>query len=39
MSRVRLTAALFGAVFGFFLVWSGLSDPDVIRRMLLLQQA
>jgi hypothetical protein len=39
MTRVRVTAALLGAVFGFFLAWGRLSDPDVIRRMLLLQQA
>jgi uncharacterized membrane protein YedE/YeeE len=36
---VRLTAALLGAVFGFVLAWGRLSDPDVIRRMLLLQEA
>jgi uncharacterized membrane protein YedE/YeeE len=39
MTRVRVTAALLGATFGFFLTWGRLSDPDVIRRMLLLQQA
>jgi uncharacterized membrane protein YedE/YeeE len=39
MTRAGVTAALLGGVFGFFLAWGRLSDPDVIRRMLLLQQA
>lgn len=39
MNRVRLAAAAIGAVFGFTLVWSGLSDPDVIRHALLLDDA
>jgi uncharacterized membrane protein YedE/YeeE len=38
-ARVRAVAAGFGATFGFFLAWGRLSDPDVIRRMLLLQDA
>jgi len=38
-ARVRLAAVGFGATFGFFLAWGRLSDPDVIRRMLLLQDA
>jgi uncharacterized membrane protein YedE/YeeE len=38
-ARVRLVSVAFGAVFGFFLTWGRLSDPDVIRRMLLLQEA
>jgi uncharacterized membrane protein YedE/YeeE len=42
VSRAALTsvaAVAFGAIFGFFLAWGRLSDPDVIRRMLLLQEA
>jgi uncharacterized membrane protein YedE/YeeE len=35
----RVAAAALGATFGFFLAWGRLSDPDVIRRMLLLQDA
>jgi uncharacterized membrane protein YedE/YeeE len=38
-ARIRAVAAGFGAAFGFFLAWGRLSDPDVIRRMLLLQDA
>ena len=37
--RVRAVAALFGAAFGFMLAWAGMSDPDAIRRMLLLEEA
>lgn len=37
--RVRLAAAGFGAVFGFVLAWTQMTDPDVIRRMLLLEDA
>jgi uncharacterized protein len=36
---VRLAAGLVGVAFGFMLSWSGLSDPDVIRRGLLFQEA
>jgi uncharacterized membrane protein YedE/YeeE len=39
VTRVRLVAAALGAVFGFVLTWGRLSDPDVIRKMLLLQEA
>lgn len=37
--RTRLPAAAVGIVFGFTLVWSGMSDPDVIRRGLLFDEA
>jgi uncharacterized protein len=36
---VRLVAGLVGICFGFLLSWSGLSDPDVIRRGLLFEEA
>ena len=36
---VRLAAAGFGAVFGFVLAWTQMTDPDVIRTMLLLEDA
>jgi hypothetical protein len=36
---MRAVAAGLGAVFGFLLVWSGMSDPDVIRRALLFQES
>ena len=39
MTRVGATAVGLGAVFGFVLAWSGMTDPDVIRRMLLLEDA
>ncbi len=39
LMRVKLVAVSFGLVFGFVLSWSTLSDPDSIRRMLLLQDA
>lgn len=41
MTRARfpVAAAGFGVVFGFALAWSRLSDPDVIRRALLLEDA
>lgn len=39
MARVRLVAAGFGAVFGFVLAWTQMTDPDVIRSMLLLEDA
>jgi uncharacterized membrane protein YedE/YeeE len=39
VKRARLASLALGAVFGFFLAWGRLSDPDVIRRMLLLQEA
>lgn len=36
---VRLVAGLVGLCFGFVLSWSGLSNPDVIRRGLLFEEA
>lgn len=41
MTRARLpmAAAGFGIAFGFVLAWSRLSDPDVIRHALLLEEA
>lgn len=38
-ARLPLAAAGFGVTFGFVLAWSRLSDPDVIRRALLLEEA
>ncbi|MET0558145.1 MAG: DUF6691 family protein [Solirubrobacterales bacterium] len=35
----RLCALAIGVVFGFVLCWSGMSDPDVIRGALLLEQS
>jgi uncharacterized membrane protein YedE/YeeE len=39
MTRVRAAALGLGLVFGFALSWSGMTDPDLIRQMLLLQDA
>jgi hypothetical protein len=39
MIRVRLTAVALGLAFGFVLAWTQMTDPDVIRRMLLLEDA
>jgi hypothetical protein len=39
MTRVRGTAIGLGGVFGFALAWSGMTDPDLIRSMLLLEDA
>jgi uncharacterized membrane protein YedE/YeeE len=39
MMAARALAAATGVVFGFMLAWSGLSDPDVIRRALLLEDS
>ena len=39
MNGIRATAIGLGVVFGFALAWSGMTDPDVIRRMLLLEDA
>ena len=36
---IRAAAATVGVVFGFTVAWSGLSDPDVIRRGLLFEEA
>ena len=33
----RLAVGTIGAVFGFVLAWSGMANPDVIRRGLLLE--
>jgi uncharacterized membrane protein YedE/YeeE len=35
----RLAAASAGAAFGFLLAWTQMTDPDAIRRMLLLEDA
>jgi uncharacterized membrane protein YedE/YeeE len=37
--RLPLAAGGFGGAFGFVLAWSRLSDPDVIRSALLLEEA
>ena len=34
----RIAVGCIGAVFGFVLAWSGMADPDVIRRGLLLDE-
>jgi uncharacterized protein len=39
MNRVRLTAIGLGGAFGFALAWSGMTDPDLIRRMLVLEDS
>ena len=39
MNRVRAASVLFGVAFGFLLSWGTLTDPDTIRRMLLLEEA
>lgn len=39
MMRIRNAAVVLGVVFGFALAWSGMTDPDLIRRMLLLEDA
>ena len=36
---MRLAGLLVGLVFGVVLCWSGMSDPDVIRGALLLEEA
>jgi uncharacterized membrane protein YedE/YeeE len=36
---IRIAAAGFGVAFGFLLAWTQMTDPDVIRRMLLLEDA
>jgi uncharacterized membrane protein YedE/YeeE len=35
--RTKLAALLLGIPFGFTIAWTGLDDPQVIRRMMLLQ--
>lgn len=37
--RPNLLALLFGTAFGFVLAWARVTDPAVIGRMLLLQEA
>jgi uncharacterized membrane protein YedE/YeeE len=37
--RTKLVGLLFGVLFGFVMAWAHLSDPKVIREMLLLQSA
>ena len=39
MTATRAAGAVVGVVFGFTLVWSGMSDPDVIREALLFEDA
>ena len=39
MTRVRIAVVVLGIVFGFTLAWSGMTDPDLIRSMLLLEDA
>ncbi len=36
---VRLVGLAFGVGFGFLMSWAGLSEPGVIRNMLLLREA
>ena len=38
-ARVRGASVASGLAFGFMLAWAGLADPDVIRAMLLLEDA
>jgi uncharacterized membrane protein YedE/YeeE len=39
MTRTRIAGLAIGIVFGVVLSWSGMSDPDVIRHALLLEDA
>lgn len=39
MTRIKLVCVALGAVFGFLLAWARMSDPDVIRDMLLLKSS
>jgi hypothetical protein len=39
MMRIGTAAVALGVGFGFILAWSGMTDPDLIRRMLLLEDA
>lgn len=39
MIGARVTAVALGLAFGFVLAWTQMTDPDVIRRMLLLEEA
>jgi uncharacterized membrane protein YedE/YeeE len=38
-ATVRAVSVVFGIAFGFVLAWAGLANPDVIREMLLLEDA
>lgn len=35
--KVRLAALLLGLPFGFVIAWSGMNNPDVIRKMMLFE--
>lgn len=35
--RVRLAAFVLGLPFGFAIAWTGMNEPDVIRKMMLFQ--
>jgi uncharacterized protein len=37
--KTKIVGALAGSAFGFVLAWSRVTDPEVIRRMLLLMEA
>ncbi len=39
MTAIRLVATGLGTAFGFVLAWAGMTNPDVIQRMLLLEEA
>jgi hypothetical protein len=39
MNKVRTASALLGVAFGFLLSWGQMTNPDVIREMLLLEDA
>ncbi len=39
MLRQGIAGALIGVVFGITLCWTGMSDPDVIRKALLFQDS
>jgi hypothetical protein len=36
--KAKLLGLLAGAVFGFVITWARVTDPDIIRRMLLLKE-
>ena len=37
--KSKLTGLLFGSAAGFLIAWAHLTDPEVIRKMLLLKEA
>ena len=39
MNSIRLVGGSLGVAFGFLLAWGGMTDPDLIRSMLLLDDA